>query len=849
LVYVVNRRTVVDQATREAENLQRAIVNRQELNAACRALRSLAARPRDTPLAISTLRGQFADNAEWREDPARPAIIVGTVDMIGSRLLFSGYGCGFKSRPTHAGFLGQDSLIVHDEAHLEPAFQSLLESIREEQARCDDARGLRIMALTATSRDGRSDASGEVFGLTEREREPESQPSGDTPAPLLTVWKRTTARKGLALHSVKKKEEIPTRILELALQYAPSGLAILIFARTIDDVQKVRSGLEKAKHDVRIITGTMRGLERDRMATEDAVLARFLRKSQARPAPGTVFLVCTSAGEVGIDLSADHMICDLIPFDSLAQRLGRVNRFGEGDANIDVVHVETPTAESGPSNTSWPQGVPEDATTPDSALGDESTSSNSGKDTSPFGEASTKTRSLLMTLRLRGDTRLDASPYGLSKLDADQRRAAFSPPPVKLTATDMIFDAWSLTSVRSAMPGRPPVADWLHGLSAWEPPDTHLAWREEVGQLGDCAQLGLNPEELLGDYPLKPHELVRDRAYRVLAFLKKLGKRAVDQGDTSVAWIVEPDDHVTTLRIADLEGLDQRDVAWKTVLLPPTAGGLSVDGSLDVSKPHDPAARNHDVADEWFVDGEKQERRRRRVWDDEERPAGMRLIRTIDLRPDADGEDEGAAPHRFWRWYVKPRFADDDGSRHAASAQELTAHLSDAERYALRLAGALHLGETEATALAIAARWHDRGKRRLLWQRSIGNRQFPGLVLAKSGTGMRPLDLGGYRHELGSLVEAALDPEMLSLEDGVRDLALHLIAAHHGRGRPHFPNDEVFDAGNAEQFVWETAAQVPGRFGRLQRAYGRWGLAWLESLLKAADVMASQDAAGGEDAL
>ena len=46
------------------------------------------------PLAISTLRGQFADNAEWRDDPARPAIITGTVDMIGSRLLFSGYAVG-----------------------------------------------------------------------------------------------------------------------------------------------------------------------------------------------------------------------------------------------------------------------------------------------------------------------------------------------------------------------------------------------------------------------------------------------------------------------------------------------------------------------------------------------------------------------------------------------------------------------------------------------------------------------------------------------------------------------------------------------------------------------------------
>ena len=44
------------------------------------------------------------------------------------------------------------------------------------------------------------------------------------------------------------------------------------------------------------------------------------------------------AGEVGVNISADHLVCDLTPFDSMAQRFGRVNRFGDGDAQIDVVY-------------------------------------------------------------------------------------------------------------------------------------------------------------------------------------------------------------------------------------------------------------------------------------------------------------------------------------------------------------------------------------------------------------------------------------------------------------------------------------------------------------------------------
>ena len=48
--------------------------------------------PDPAGVTVSTLRGKFADNHAWNLDPSRPAIIVGTVDMIGSRMLFAGYG-------------------------------------------------------------------------------------------------------------------------------------------------------------------------------------------------------------------------------------------------------------------------------------------------------------------------------------------------------------------------------------------------------------------------------------------------------------------------------------------------------------------------------------------------------------------------------------------------------------------------------------------------------------------------------------------------------------------------------------------------------------------------------------
>jgi CRISPR-associated endonuclease/helicase Cas3 len=151
------------------------------------------------------------------------------------------------------------------------------------------------------------------------------------------------------------------------------------------------------------------------------------------------------------------------------------------------------------------------------------------------------------------------------------------------------------------------------------------------------------------------------------------------------------------------------------------------------------------------------------------------------------------------------------------------------------------LPELEASAVALAAQWHDLGKRRDLWQRSIGNRDFPGVVLAKSGRNNLLAGLNGYRHEFGSMVEASRDPEFLRLDPDTQDLVLHLIGAHHGRARPHFPADESFDPACTDGISGELAREVPRRFGRLQRRYGRWGLAYLESLVRAADISASQN--------
>ena len=786
LVYVVNRRTVVDQTTAEVERVRD---NLREHPTLLAKLQRLCAIPTEMPLALSSLRGQFADNREWSIDPARPAVIVGTVDMIGSGLLFSRYTCGFKTRPLHAALLGQDVLLVHDEAHLEPAFQKLLESIEAEQRRCNDARALHVLQLTATSR-----SETPAFNLT-----PDDEKDS-------RVRQRLRAPKRLHLHAIATDKELPDKLAELALAHRDSGRAVLIFVRTVDAANKVASALRKQSPLVCVLTGTMRGKERNDLVS-DLVFQRFQperdRIDGAAPATGTVYLVATSAGEVGVNISADDLVCDLTTFESTAQRFGRVNRFGTTkNTSVAVVHPE---------------------------------SFDEGK---PYEAARARTLDLLRQLND------NASPQALRQLDAAQRRAAFSPTPTIRPATDILFDAWSLTTIREPLPGRPAIAPYLHGETPeWDPPETLVAWRSEVELIRGPLLDYFAPDELLADYPLKPHELLRDRSARIHEQLALIAERTATANPPLEAWLVSDDGTVLRKTLAELADKDAEPLLNdRTLLLPPCAGGISPTGLLDGKIE---STGNEDVAD--FTSAAPDQRPRVRLRQDTaeipEEYAGLRTIRVIDtLRgvedPDSPDGDTPAAP-RFWLWLERPESAGTDGKRMSGPSVLLEDHTSDVEAHARSIVGKLKLSAPLAECIVLAARLHDLGKRRTYWQRSIGN-DDASRVLAKPGRDLRPRDLGEpHRHEFGSLRDAASDAQLRALGADERDLVLHLIAAHHGRARPHFPTVEAFDPEATLAEAETIATEVPLRFARLQRRFGRWGLAYLESLLRAADYAAS----------
>lgn len=804
LVYIVDRRVIVDQATEVA----RRIADSAAANSA--ALGGLSR------MHISTFRGGgiAADSREWMRHPDEPAVLIGTVDMIGSRLLFSGYGLSRSVRPFYAGLLGQDSLIILDEAHLSPALVRTLFDLEKIAGKAPEPLfPPKVMLMSATSRP--SDLHRGVFTLDD----------DDFRSPA--VIQKYEAKKMLSLKDTGDKD-LASAVTDQALSM--SGRT-LIYVQTPSNAASIAAKLRAEKKPAVVLTGTMRGFERDRLTrkyssskrggdsqgapgsepslqtlekdknepggSDDNAIFNAFVPNDADACAGDCYLVSTSAGEVGVDIDADNMVCDLTTFDSLIQRLGRVNRSGGRTSRVLVV---------------WS----------DAAI---------SKSRSLSGQLK-KTLALLKDLTgqdAAGSDVYNASPRALSEIAEGRKEGTAAPDPLTQPLVPDIVGMWSMTSLYEAHPSRPSVHHWLRGHDENHIPDTYVAWRTDVSDLAEA-----DPDsicDVLDKYPVLPHELARGTTTDVRKILEKIsskkrGKKAIIQ---------KPDSAVLVKKV---EEIGDDDLRYSTVLLPCSAGGLDESGLLAAS-----SSPVRDVADD------PRYRNRRRitvhVWADgraavaadkdgdgdgdmqdlDEWIAGNKNMKLVSYVVTSIDEDDYERPTTELRYYVeKP------DSQHSASTapQSVEDHNRAVKGAAERIAVNLGINAGLADAVKAAAARHDLGKAHRHWQECMhGDVHSP---LAKTSSRMRPLSLGGFRHEFESM-RRSYD----GLEDHPeRDLVLHLIASHHGWSRPCFRPNASSDASEGDRL------DAMRRYAALEKRFGPWGLAWLEGIVRGADWEASE---------
>ncbi|PSR23712.1 MAG: hypothetical protein C7B47_15625 [Sulfobacillus thermosulfidooxidans] len=809
LVYVVDRRVLVDQATTNAMTLRHWVDHDPEVHA------SLGLTPGQS-LPISTLRGQYTDNQEWLTDPAAPAIIIGTVDMIGSRLLFSGYGVSRKMRPYHAGLLGADALLVLDEAHLVPPFGHLIQTLAHDPAfhpPTDPVPPWRSMLLTATT----AHPSPQSLTLT----------AADYQHPMLT--QRLYAKKTILLYADPSEKQNPnknqgkthlTQILTaeawhlLTRTMDPQRIVVYvdqqdIAQKTFDQLHRLKRKNPRKDVTLLLLTGQRRGWERDQTFLQ-LFNAGLLANA---PLPSTsVILVATAAGEVGIDLDADHAVMDVVAWPRLVQRLGRVNRRGTGTATI--VFVDPGDAE----NTTNPQTLRQTAL----ALVRQLPRDADGWDGSPAALAD-------LAIRARSDPTLQ--PLWVQAHDLD---------PLYPPVTRSVIDAWSLTALPHH-PGRSMVEPWIRGWHPTEPPRTTVIWRALLPSSDTALWPPAQVEDFWETAPPQWTEMLETYTTSVREWLKArvthVWTTQHPSPDTLAAMTLNPDG--TVVQQWTWDALRQnapttQDLAGRLLVVTAGLGGLSPEGTL--AKQVDDAPPTADTGSWPGIPF----RVRRIAQSDPPQPEpSWRLIRQWPLgSPEADPT--------AWLVIEAPLvLSPNEEARSISQLQRLDDHRDATAQAVRQLATRLALPPAATRALELAALWHDAGKADPIWQDAF-HAPPNGGPYAKTPGPVSPAVLQGYRHEFGSLWQAVTDPTIQALDPTWQDLVLHLIAAHHGNARPTIRSDGCTTAPPSARTA--TVSAVAQRFARLQATWGPWGLAWWETILRAADQQASQAMMmGGDD--
>jgi CRISPR-associated endonuclease/helicase Cas3 len=845
IFFVIDRRLVVDDVTRHAKKLAKAI-NEGADTPLVEVREELRRFGGATPLAVATLRGGMYRDNTWADRPNQPLVVVSTVDQVGSRLLFRGYGVGDCGRPVHAALVGNDSLMIVDEAHLSQPFLDTVGHVcrYQEKGWREDrvAAGLQRVTMSATARD-----TEDAFRLEAKDFE-----SG--------LKKRLEAQK---LAELREVGDLERSAAEAAAGFANGGAAVVgVVLNTVASARKVFESVNEEDNKI-LLTGRVRPYDRDRL------LEKYLdRMKVGRPRTNEkrLIVVATQTVEVGADLDFDALVTEAAPLDSLRQRFGRLNRIGEKESSEAV--ILKPKRAKGRD---WIYGEALDNSW--KWLGEHATERD-GRRVIDFG---VRTMQELF------------ERYGNGELNTKGE-----PGPLMFPAH---VEAWAQTNPR---PGADPdVAPFLHGAKALDAADIQVVWRADLEApvtewtemlalappvstealplpIG-LARRWLNQKEQVGeavDIEGSAESEEREEGGSARPFLIWRGPEKSKVGRVGD---VRPGDTVVVR--SEARGTDQ--YGWD-----PESGPVQDIGDLCANERARAGLGKFRIRLHPLVmfptDAEQREKLKRLLADvadddDDALKEARELIQSA--APTASFRRRPAAYGKDWligisEWPTRqqpvgpgagPDETDDDDSGSLTGTVTLRRHTDGVVRKAVDFAQRCGLPDGAAAAVRFAAAMHDFGKCDDRFQMLLDPLRGPAEEpLAKGRADLPPAaellrrwQIAGYpkgaRHEFGSVAIAEAYSKWPEGCD--RDLVLHLIGTHHGYGRAlapiwneEDPEYEIRAWVDGEHVVVQGVNRVANvdsgwvdRYWRLTRKYGWWGLAYLEAVLRRADCVRSRE--------
>lgn len=268
--------------------------------------------------------------SDWHLSPERPAILIGTQDMLLSRALNRGYAAGRARWPHDFGLLNHDCLWVMDEIQLMDvglATSAQLQAYRD-RLQVNGFRPCHTWWMSATLQEDwlHSVDTGESFDHWRRDpclTPPDGQQG--------SVWEIEKTLSTLAIPTADAKPFVQL-ILErhTAQQDTEFGRITLVVCNTVERAVATHAELQKQGRTagLELVHSRFRPYERRGWS-------RFLKRSACNPEADRI-IVATQVVEAGVDISAGCLVTELAPWPSLVQRFGRCARYG-GSGQVVVV--------------------------------------------------------------------------------------------------------------------------------------------------------------------------------------------------------------------------------------------------------------------------------------------------------------------------------------------------------------------------------------------------------------------------------------------------------------------------------------------------------------------------------
>lgn len=346
MFFVVDRRVIVGEAFERAQCLALRLQLAEDgiVKEVADRLRQLSGG--DSPLEAHQLRGGMLRSEAWAKSPTQPMIVAGTVDQIGSRLLFRAYGPGSGMRPVHAGLVGNDSLILLDEAHCARPFLETLQAVKRYRrwGKTPLPSPFHVTVMSATPprvedvfRDSSDEGRNPAHPLGRRQLA--KKPTTLVVADKARGKKPEVVKAELAKAMVEQAQTLVKQWPEPTLntqgdlfgQGKPGMPAVVVFCNRVDTARNAHRLLEQRGEHAILLTGRMRPIDKD-----DAISGELAQlsagNSEKRCLKQVRFVVATQTLEVGANLDFDLLVTECASLDALRQRFGRLNRMGRNIA-------------------------------------------------------------------------------------------------------------------------------------------------------------------------------------------------------------------------------------------------------------------------------------------------------------------------------------------------------------------------------------------------------------------------------------------------------------------------------------------------------------------------------------